>query len=635
MNRNTINKRILRIFLLLLVLTGFTVAVTSCKPSTTNPPIIDDGNGNNNGGENGENDDWILDLSVRDFKGKNGVVAAANPYAAKAGLDVLKQGGNAFDAAVAVSFALGVVEPNASGLGGGGIMVAYNASEGSYVSYNFREFVPAAGTASKYGSSENTRGGIMSSGVPTQVAGLLKAHADNGVLPRKDILAPAIKYADEGVKVTPELAIAIGENVSKLLTSRQEISGVFSDELAIEFIKENELLVQKNYAKVLQLISDKGAAGFYEGEVADAIVELQEREGGIITHADLLYAMENYPYIETPVMGSYRGHDIISATTPSSGGITLIEVLNMLEHYGDLSDLEHNSVEYIHLLATALTLAYGDKRQFVGDSRKANVPIRGLLSKEYAATRWALYNPDKAYVGRFEPAGSDYGNPWPFEPTTYMDVYQAQDGYESASTTSFSVADKDGNIVSVTQTINYFFGNGHVVPGFGFFMNNELSSFSFTPSSVNYVEPYKQPVSHIMPTIVMKDGDPYLTIGSPGSMRIPSAVIQVVLNMIDFGMDIQSAIEAPRIYSYAMANDNHGVTNPGPEGVLKDIYIERAFPESVKEALEALGYYVIVQGSDDIDLFFGGAQGIHFDKSKEFPLHGGADPRRDGKSLGY
>ena len=209
MNRNTMNKRILKIFLLLLVLTGFTVAVTSCKPSTVKPPIIDDGNGNNNGGENGENDDWILDLSVRDFKGKNGVVAAANPYAAKAGLDVLKQGGNAFDAAVAVSFALGVVEPNASGLGGGGIMVAYNASEGSYVSYNFREFVPAAGTASKYGSSENTRGGIMSSGVPTQVAGLLKAHADNGVLPRKDILAPAIKYADEGVKVTPELAIAI------------------------------------------------------------------------------------------------------------------------------------------------------------------------------------------------------------------------------------------------------------------------------------------------------------------------------------------------------------------------------------------------------------------------------------------
>jgi gamma-glutamyltranspeptidase/glutathione hydrolase len=396
------------------------------------------------------------------------------------------------------------------------------------------------------------------------------------------------------------------------------------------------LLVQKNYGKVLKLISEQGAAGFYEGDVADAIVQLQEREGGIITHADLIYAMENYPLIEQPVMGTYRGYDIISATTPSSGGITLIELLNMLEQYVDISELGHNSVEYIHVLATALTLAYGDKRQYIGDSRKADVPIRGLLSKEYAAERWANYKPDRAYLGRFEPSGSDYGNPWKYEPKLSLwDGYSGYDGLESASTTSFSVADKDGNIVSVTQTINYFFGNGYVVPGYGFFMNNELSSFSFNARSVNYIEPYKQPVSHIMPTIIMLDGDPYLTIGSPGSMRIPSAVIQVVVNMIDFGMDIQTAIASPRIYSYALANDNFGIKGRSAGSYLKDIYIERALKESTKEALQAMGYFVIIQGSDDIDLFFGGAQGIHFDKSKEYPLHGGADPRRDGKALGY
>lgn len=620
----SIMKSIFKPVFLLLILVGFSFGLAACEKEEIDvPPIVD-------------TEDWFLDLSVRDYKGENGIVAAANPYAAKAGLDVLKAGGNAFDAAVAVSFALGVVEPNASGIGGGGILVGYNASEGQYVSYNFREFVPGLGTAAAYGDASNTRGGIMSSGVPTQVAGLLKVLSDNGVLTRSDVLAPAIKYAEEGVKITPELENAIHNQIQKLLLSKDEVYGVFADEFGIEFLQEGETLVQKNYAKALKLISDNGAAAFYEGEIADAIVALQEEQGGLITHADLLYAMENYPYVETPVMGTYRGYDVISATTPSSGGITLIEVLNMLEQYGDISALGHNSAEYVHVLATALTLAYGDKRQFVGDSKIVDVPIRGLISKEYAAERWSNYDPTTAFLGRYQAGGSDYGNPWPHDTAYVESLYNPYfDGTESASTTSFSVADKDGNIVSVTQTINYFFGNGYAVPGFGFFMNNELSSFSFTPSSVNYVEPYKQPVSHIMPTIVMNDGDPYLTIGSPGSMRIPSAVIQVIVNMIDFGMDIQTAIEQPRIYSYAMASDNYGVVNPGDKGVRKDIYIERAFSQDVVDALEALNYYVIKEGSKDIDLFFGGVQGIHFNKEGTLPLHGGADPRRDGKALGY
>lgn len=647
MKQKQIMKRVFKILLMLLLVTGFSFGITSCK-TKENTPIISDGNGNGNG--NGENDVFdeaaLLNLSIRDYKGKNGVVAAANPYAAKAGLDILKMGGNAFDAAVAVSFALGVVEPNASGIGGGGIMVAYNATEGRYVSYNFREFAPALGSADiyrnpKYPDEEDfSRWGIKSSGVPTQVVGLLKALEDNGVLTRQQVMAPAIKYADEGVKVTPELANAIRDQVAKLLISKSEIAGVFSDELGIEFIKEGELLVQKDYAKALRLISEQGAEGFYKGELADALVALQEAEGGLITHDDLTYAMENYPYLEEPVVGTYRGYDIVSATTPSSGGITLIEVLNMLEQYGDISALGHNSVEYLHVLATAQTLAYADKREFVGDSRMVNVPIKGLTSKEYAAERWKLFDPTKAHLGRYgsQTGASDAGNPWKYEPKieTYLfDNYVTSDNVESASTTSFSVADKDGNIVSVTQTINYFFGNGYVVPGFGFFMNNELSSFNVTNSGhINYAMGLKQPVSHIMPTIIMKDGDPFLTIGSPGSMRIPAAVIQVVINMIDFDMDIQSAIAAPRIFSYAMASANFGIAGRQSGSYLKDVYIEKALAHH-KEALEALGYYVIIQGDDDIDLFFGGAQGIHFDRNQENPLHGGADPRRDGKALGY
>lgn len=628
-------RRLLKNLSLIFLLLGFSLVVVSCDKNTIIPP---DGGGDNGGNNNGQDDDsWITDLTVRDYKGENGVVSAANPYAAKAGLDILKQGGNAFDAAVAVSFALGVVEPNASGLGGGGILVAFNANKGEYLSYNFREFVPELGTASRYGSDANTRAGIMSSGVPTQVAGLLKILEDNGVLTRQDVLAPAIKYANEGVVITPELGKTIQDNVGKLMISRDEVLGVFSDPFGILFKGEGETLIQKNYGKALSLISELGASGFYEGELADAIVALQEKHGGIITHDDLVYAMNNFPHIETPLEGTYRGYDVITATAPSSGGVVLLEVLNMLEHYGDLSKVEHNSVEYIHLLATALTLAYGDKRQFVGDARVNNIPLVGLTSKAYAVDRWMNFNPDKAFLGRFQAGGTDYGNPWIYEPTTGANMLPAGDFGESASTTTFSVSDSEGNIVSVTQTINHFYGNGHVVPGFGFFMNNELSSFSFTASNVNYIEPFKQPVSHIMPTIILKDGDPFLTLGSPGSMRIPAAVIQVVLNIIDYGMDIQTAINQPRIYSYAMASDNLGISKAGedPSKYRKDIYLEKAFGSEYKTALEALGYYVIYSGSGDIDLFFGGVQGIQFNRFADLPLHGGADPRRDGKALGY
>ncbi|HOE77140.1 MAG TPA: gamma-glutamyltransferase, partial [Bacilli bacterium] len=204
-----------------------------------------------------------------------------------------------------------------------------------------------------------------------------------------------------------------------------------------------------------------------------------------------------------------------------------------------------------------------------------------------------------------------------FEPVDYDEHY---------STTTFSVVDKEGNIVSVTQTINYFFGNGLVVPGFGFFMNNQLSGFSFTSSSASYIQPYKQPVSHIMPTIVMKDGNPYATLGSPGSMRIPAAVLQVLINMIDFGMNIQEAIEYPRIYCYAVGSDET-YTNK------KDLYLEQAFDDDVRDGLRALGYNLIFQGSGDIDLYFGGVQGVRFIDGNK--MHGGADPRRDGKALGY
>lgn len=628
-------------FLLIMVIIVASVFTVGCKK--------DDDNKNNNK-QTVWTEEKLLDLSVRDYQGSNGVVAAANPYAAKAGLDVLQAGGNAFDAAVAVSFALGVVEPNASGIGGGGIMTAYEASTGNYISYNFREFVPAAGTAARYGTAEALDDYALSTGVPTQVAGLVRIQAEHGALKgdegRKTVLAPAIDYAKNGVKVTPELASTISSNFNSISLAGKEALRIFTiDGNGMDILEEGSLMVNTNYGNVLEEIANKGVDGFYTGWVADAIVNSMqktflssdataaeiEQAKGIITYDDLLYARDNYPIKETPVSGTFKGYEIVSATTPSSGGIVLLETLNMLEVWEskngkDLSSLSHNSAEYINVISTAMQLAYGDKRKYIGDSKFVNVPISGLISKEYAAERWQNYTKGQAYLGRFQ-GDNDYGDPWKYVSNTSVQALLDEDNQEHYSTTSFSVADKDGNIVSVTQTINHFFGN-HIVPeNTGFFLNNQLSSFSLTTTSASYVEPYKQPVSHIMPTIVLKDGNPVATLGSPGSMRIPSAVIQVLLNIIEFDMDIQSAIAAPRVYSYACASDDLSSTS-------KDLYVEKAIPQSVIDELIKMNYNVIPTGDGDIDLYFGGVQGITFEYVKNL-LHGGADPRRDGKAIGY
>ncbi len=635
-------KKILSKFLLMAVLLVFGFLGFSCKdngkePISEQPKIW--------------TEQELLDLSVRDYVGKKGVVAAANPYAAKAGLDVLQSGGNAFDAAVAVSFALGVVEPNASGVGGGGIMTAYEAATGNYISYNFREFVPSAGTAARYGTGTALDDYALSVGVPTQVAGLIRIQEEHGALDgdegRRKVLASAIDYANNGVKVTPELADTISSNYGSIAKAGLESMAIFTEEgNGIDILQVGSLMVNTNYGKVLEEIAKNGVDGFYTGWVAEAIVKSMEktflpegaseseiaRSKGIVTLDDLLYARDNYPIKETPVSGTYKGYDIVSATTPSSGGIILLETLNMLEVWAkennmSLASLGHNSAEYINVIATAMQLAYGDKRQYIADRKFVNVPIAGLLSKQYAAERWQKYNPEHAYLGRFQ-GDNDYGDPWKYMPTMAQTTAETIDEeQEHYSTTAFSVADINGNIVSVTQTINHFFGS-HIIPnGTGFFLNNQLSSFSVTSTSAAYVEPYKQPVSHIMPTIVLKDGNPIATFGSPGSMRIPSAVIQTFLNLVEFEMDIQAAIAAPRVYCYACASGDLSSTS-------KDLYVEKAIAPSVLARLSAIGYNVIPTGEKDIDLYFGGVQGITFDYTAN-TLHGGADPRRDGKAVGY
>lgn len=649
----------LALWLLMLVM----VFAGACTPAAD-----DSGNsGNDNGNDNGDNTDiedpWAdedvyTDLSVRDATGTHGAVASANAYASKAGYDILRAGGNAFDAAVAVAFAIGVTEPYASGVGGGGVMTAYNASTGEYVFYNFREFIPAQGTFDNYEAaigSDIPTTGIYSAGVPTEVAGLCAISEDFGQLSLAECLEPAITLAEEGFTIEATLAenINIGTFSEYGLTETVE---TFSYEgNGIEPLTVGDTLIQEDYAKVLRAIAEDGAAGFYTGWVAQAIVEASEANNGFITQADLSYAMNNYPKKGEPIYTSYNGYDIYTANTPSSGGIILAESLNMISHYCEknnttLAEIGLNTDDYIHVVGTALQLSYADKRHYIADnsinpatgSPFVEVPIEGLASKEYAAQRFdTFYNPDDTIrlTSSYDWGGASGDlSPWEFQDTEAVnygvDVHEDDNG-----TTTFSIADSEGNIVSITQTLNHFWGAYIVPEGCGFFLNDQLTSFSVKETaaeSVHYIAPYKQPVSHIMPTIILKDGKPFATLGSPGSMRICSAVLETVLNLIDFGMDIQTAIETPRFYNYCVSTaDSSSMTGDATYRTHKLIHTEN-LDAAVRDELSSRNYYVY--NYDSLNNFFGGVQGITFqyDSSGNFlSLHGGADPRRDGKALAY
>lgn len=563
------------------------------------------------------------DLSVRDYVGSNGIVTAANPYAAKAGLDILQSGGNAFDAAVAVSFAMGVVEPDATGIGGGGLMIAYNVNTGRSLYYNFREFAPQNATADKYQQDYTSQCG-KAIAVPTQVAGLLTILEEQGTMSRNEVMAPAIRMADEGVVVTPELAAVIYDNFTTLAKSSSETQPVFFPN-GLDPLEEGELLIQKDLAQVLQNIADNGKSYFYTGEFAQKVVDTIQQAGGYVTMDDMKYAMDNYPITSEALTGSYNGYDILTVGSPSTGGTMLIEMLNMLETYGKTASIEelgHNSPEYINLIATVMQLAYGDKEKYMADASFVEVPLEGLTSKEYAADRFTKYTAGGAYLGT---AAGDvpYGNPWEYQDETAT-LYADGTSGDHYSTTSFSIIDKDGNIVTFTQTINSFFGTGYVPEGTGFFLNNEINDFSMQPDSINAVAPYKQPASYMMPTVVLKDNQPYATLGSPGGSRIPAAVLQVLLNIMEFDMDIQQAISAARVYCFTTDDSNSADT-------AKDIYIEGALAD-VEGQLQAMGYNVLYYGVTEYSSYFGGVQGI---KVTDNGYHGGADPRRDGKTLGY
>lgn len=563
------------------------------------------------------------DLSVRDYVGKHGIVTAASPYAAKAGLDILEAGGNAFDAAVAVSFAIGVTEVDASGVGGGGMMIAYNVNTGKSLFYNFREFAPqnVVTDLSQYAGITSENACIVTA-VPTQVAGLLTVFEEqgSGKLTKQQVMQPAIDLAANGFEVTPELSVNIREASAKIRYNGADVWNVYSD--GIEGLYTGDTLVQTDLSETLQYIATHTKEEFYTGEIAQKIVDAANEHGGVLTMEDMRYALDNYPKKSEALTGTYKGYDVLTAASPSTGGTMLLEMLNMLECYdGNIADLGHNGAEYVNLIATVMQLAYGDKEKYMADADFVDVPTTGLISKEYAAERFKKYTAGSAYLGV---AANDlpYGDPYPYNGAAATAYADGASG-EHYSTTTFSVIDEAGNIVTITQTLNNFFGSGISPEGTGIFLNDEIRDFSFVEGSINAPAPYKQPASYMMPTVILKDGAPYATLGSPGGSRIPSAVLQVVLNMIEFDMDIQTAINSPRVYCFTTSDE--------AEGAAKKILLENSLA-SLAPQLNAMGYDATVYSLSPIDSYFGGVQGIKVEKKG---YHGGADPRRDGKALGF
>ena len=527
---------------------------------------------------------------------KNGMVAAAHPLASQVGVEILKKGGNAVDAAVATAFALGVVEPNASGLGGGGFILVYNAKTKGVTAIDYREMAPLKATPDMYKLTADgkvvdneTEQGHKAVAIPGTLAGLTLALKQHGTMSLKDVMAPAIRIAEQGYTVSKTLNAMMKDNFDKLTKYPAAAAVYLKDGLPYEV---GDKLVLKDLAKSYRMIAEKGPDVFYKGEIADAIEKEMKASGkGLITKADLAAYK---PAIRTPVRGTYRGYEIISMAPPSSGGTHVIEILNILEGY-NMTQLGFQTPASLHIMAEAMKRAFADRAKYMADTDFVKVPIAGLISKKYADELRKGISMDA--VGSKIPAG----NPLPF--------------VGSGGTSHLSVVDKQGNIVALTQTINFFFGSGVLVPGTGIMLNDEMDDFNPQPGTSNSVEPKKRPLSSMTPTIMLKNGKPFLSVGSPGATRIISALTQIIVNVVDFRMNLQDAIEAPRI---------HCMTG--------DIFMESRIPKEVQEALIAKGHKLSVRGA--MDLYFGGAQGVMIDPVSG-KLYGAGDPRRDGVAVGY
>jgi len=468
-------------------------------------------------------------------RARHGMVVAMEAMAADVGVAVLQQGGNAVDAAVAVGFALAVTHPYAGNLGGGGYMLIRMA-DGRTTFLDFRERAPEKATRNMFldAKGELTKDSVegwRSSGVPGTVRGFELAVNKYGRRKWAENMAPAVELASKGFPVSYALAQSLKE--SKSLPKSPESARIFLNNG--KFFDVGERLMQPELAQTLQRISAKGASEFYEGETATRFAAEMAKNGGVITLNDL----KNYKAVErTPLTGSYHGYTIITAPPSSSGGIALLEMLGILDGTG-YEKGGHGSASAIHYLSESMRRAYADRNEYVGDPDFVKVPIAGLLDPAYLGRLRSSIDPERATPSDSVRPGKPAGT-------------------EQMETTHYSVVDADGNAVAVTYTLNGGFGNGITVPGLGFLLNNEMDDFAAKPGTpnmfglvqgeINAIQPGKRPLSSMTPTLVLKDGKLFMTAGAPGGSRISTAVLQVILNVLDFGMNVQDAVDAPRVH---------------------------------------------------------------------------------------
>lgn len=463
---------------------------------------------------------------------KDGMVSAQDAIAAKVGAEILRRGGNAVDAAVAIGFALAVTHPQAGNIGGGGFMMLAQPS-GDISAIDFREQAPASATRDMYlgadGNVDNQKAQFSraSAGVPGSVAGLLHALDTHGTMTRRQVIGPAIHLAERGFTVSPALAQSLAS-----------ANSLTADESSLDYfggLEAGDRLRQRDLADTLRRIAKEGRDGFYKGKTADLIIAEMGQGNGLITRDDLAA----YEVVErAPVLGTYNGYTVAAMPPPSSGGVHMVQMMNILEGY-DLVVDGHNSAAYLHKLIEAMRRAYADRSAYLGDPDFVDVPVDALTSRDYAdRLRSAIDLTASSRSADIRPG--------------------AELPYESVNTTHYSVIDGEGQAVSVTYTLNFSFGSGYSVDGAGFLLNNEMDDFSAKPGSpngygliggeANKIEPRKRPLSSMTPTIVMKDGQVILATGSPGGSTIITAVMQAVLNVVEWDMNTAESLHAPRIH---------------------------------------------------------------------------------------
>jgi gamma-glutamyltranspeptidase/glutathione hydrolase len=533
-----------------------------------------------------------------DFTGRQGMVVAANPLAAEAGLEMLQEGGNAVDAAVATCFALNAAEPFASGLGGGGWMLIYLAKENKVTVIDYRERAPAAAFPRMYEQDgkvqqEWREAHGLAVAVPGAPAGWAYALKRYGTRPLAAVIRRGAEIAEQGFPVSSTFSTLNKDEYEKLLANAGEKTCYLNQGLPYE---PGEVFRNPDLAGTFRLLAEKGVEEFYRGETARKIVEAVKAKGGIMTLEDLASFQAKE---EAPLRGTYKDFVLYSVPPPSSGGLHAIQLLNILENWS-LRDWGQNSPAYIHHFSEALRFVFADREKYLGDPEFVSIPVEAICDKEYARSIAGRIRPDKVLDN------------YPFG------IFEKHPS--AGNTTHLCVVDREGNIVSLTQSINLFFGTGIIPQGTGFLLNDMMDDFSENPESINAPRPGRRPLSSMAPLILFNKEKPYLVLGSPGGTRIFSTLVQIILNVTEFGMSIDEAIEAPRFFSDSV------------KGQAGPVALESRIPEATRAALRKLGNELSLK--DAYDKYFGGAQGLLIIRDKRLIL-GGADSRRDGSGAGY